>query len=725
MKKEAIALMLLLALAMMPILAIPTSAHTIGTPYPTGSSSLNAPPVDWYQPSGYSDYQTLAWNPEYLMLETLGTTVTANNETVILQGLDEFGAPVEGTVQIPAGTAPESYFEFNDSAASPPEPVLFAKLTGIYQQNGTHNDKFQIMTDPEPFMEYLGEYHYATGWSPGTYSWRGSPPSTYYGPIGTKYLVGHGPGTFCTVQNVPVEPSNPDPLVVYINWHESDGDLYPESTSHTGADGKTYANETGGSTVSSWIYIEGLDQKGNKLAVNVTIPANVEYVDVPTVSCAGQLTTFSSVCSVTGPAAASDSYYLLTNPMPSRILFYYVTLIDHMVIYANSYDLLANPDAIGGLYPGVTNLTVVLEDADGNLIHPAVGQPVDVNFATTGGTIEPSCDVWIYSNEMSAVVNLTADTNPRTVNVTADAEVPACTVGYAPALNLFAWTEIDFDGISSVGLIGPPSWPITEMYYGYDTATVDPTTYANTWLPAYTAPVPPEPPLPPSLGGPNPIGQGVYTTKLNGPIYEVSIPLYVGCNLISSPVLPIMNMDPREPVGVQYYSASEPQLDIGSGIPMSLLFGATDSQNIEMVWWYCDGSWGYYIPSTGVSEGTPVFTDGVGYWIMCDKPCTLEISGVNMQNAPFTPPGGVTGGAAYELLNQRWSLVGVTSITGIPNYEDYLESTLGGPYSVTIGPIWVWYASADVWVRDPPWGLWPGQAFWVYNSLTIPQYLAP
>jgi hypothetical protein len=709
MKKEAIALMLVLALSMMmPMMAMKTtSAHTIGNSYPTGSTSLNTSPIDWINTTAAA---TLAWNPEYLKLETILPVETST--TILVDGYDTYGQPIEAKVFMPAGSGSagtESSFIFNDSVLN--EPVAFAKITDIYQQNGTHNDQFEIFTN-STYAQYLGQYHYSStssipSWQPGVYSY--SPGD---GTGSTKYLKGMGPGIHYTVQNTAVEPTNPDPLRIYINWHESDLDLYPD----LGELGTEQATTT-------WLMIEGLDECGNKLCVNTTIPIGASFVDVT--GCGDA--TWSCVCDVIGPSSSAlNSYYIFTWPMPDRLLCTYTTLIDHMTIYANSYDILANPSNLSttpgvSLYPGVTNITVALVDQDGNLIHPAPGENVSLNFATSGGTIEPSCDVWLSNSNLSATVNLTADTGARTVKVSADADVPSCS--YAPELNLYAWTEVTFDGVDSMFSLAGQAWPIHEMQWGYDTGIVDPTTLLTTWIPGFnqTLAVPPEPPLPPYLGGPDP-ANAPYTFKFDGPLYEVSIPLYVGCNLISSPVVPMMNYNLTEN-DTEYYGSSYG----GHGIPMSLLFNNTDSENVEMIWWYCYGNWYYYIPATNQTNvnsglGPAYFTDGLGYWIMCDKPCTLEISGVDMQNAPFTPP-------TYELPERSWSLMGVTSITGYPNYADYLESTLEGETytgtTVTVGPIWVWNAQYRFWTRDPSWGLWPTQGFWIYNAYPLYQNIAP
>jgi hypothetical protein len=419
-----------------------------------------------------------------------------------------------------------------------------------------------------------------------------------------------------------------------------------------------------------------------------------------------------------------DSYFIFTHPKLQRSLFYYYLLIDHITIHPGSYDILANPDAP----EGTTTITIALRDIDGNLIHAAdygeingIEQEIIVNFAASGGRIAPSCDVHIPECNVKATTTLMADTNPRTINVTADVNVPLCT--YRPPLNLFAWTELAFDGINSANSYEWGDWPIHTMMWGYHTQVNPPT---GNWRTPVTLPAPAKPWLPEDLGGP--AANGI---KLDGPIYEVQIPLFVGCNLISSPVHPIMSS--------QYYNSYPTMMGIDNqGIPMDLLFGKTSATDcIEAIWWYdagapaadpmIDGAWTVYVP--GVTTGG-YFRDGPGYWIKAEKPCTLEISGVFMENGPFTPP-------TYRLNGNTWSLVGVTSVTGI-RLDDYLESTMGSTAIEAVGPAWMYInpgLNADgtsvypswlqtEWIRNPQM-LYPGQAFWVYNKVPYPLYIAP
>jgi hypothetical protein len=160
---------------------------------------------------------------------------------------------------------------------------------------------------------------------------------------------------------------------------------------------------------------------------------------------------------------------------------------------------------------------------------------------------------------------------------------------------------------------------------------------------------------------------------------------------------------------------------IEGGIPMELLFGKTSAVDcVEAIWWYCAFSheWFNYIPSTGASSGSPYFRDGVGYWIKAEKECTLEISGVVMENAPFTPP-------EYPIA-PSWNLLGFTGSVGRQT-QTYLQSlTLGCDYQF-YGPIWVWCARTQSWMYDPDY-LYPTYGFWMYykcNSILGEPTLAP
>jgi hypothetical protein len=695
MNKKSILLMLLLTLSiMLPVFTMKANAYPV-----TATPSTFPQIVEWvgngsntvWTGTGLKAYETLKWNPEYLKVQVWSEIETET--TIIIQGKDTIGENIEAKAVIPEDAVMQSIWIFNDTHTDPPKPVAFAEITGILQQGGTDNTKFLIYTEPEPFEEYLGQYHFSTGFEPGKYDGSVIPVAW------NQFLVGHGPDTPYTVQDVPVQPSNPDPFKIVVNWVDKPNllgisDLLPT------------ANEfpNGGALTDSTVYLESLDENGNKVITPVFIPATTTITG-PITGC-----TYSTFCKVWG-GLQGISYYIFTEPMPQRALFYYYIKIDHITIHPESFDILAYPDYIDPFgYPGVTDITVALRDIDGNLVNAedygtinGIDQKIIVNFFTSGGIIQPS-RATIKKEHSTLTVNITADTNPRTIKVTADANIPPS--AWHDAMNLFTWTEMTFDGINSVL---STVWPIHKLMCGYTDVTGTPTTMAapfKQWLP-------------PELGGPVPDG-----IKLDGPLYEVMIPLYVGCNLISSPVYPMLGYD---------------QYQLGQGIPMDLLFGKTSAiDTIEAIWWIdpIDDpapaeplvekvAWHTYIP--GIPDPTAFFRDGIGYWIKAEKSATLELSGVAMENAPFIP-------CEYP-VHRSWNLMGFTSI-GPMKTDKYLESlatdthydVITGSGSVSIasavGPIWVYDAPSRTWTRDPDW-LWPTQGFWMNYKLPGYAFLAP
>lgn len=742
MKKISTLLVLLLTLSMIsaiPIIAKPASA----LPIPFDNK------VVWNSasgkfPSGDVVAASLMWNPEYIKLVTEGPSSTTGiacdtDTTIILQGLDTYLQPIEASVHIPAGTGDSVPFVFLDDQSG--QPVAFSQITNIIQQGGTHSNSFQISTEPaqldnhgKPWEDYLGKAICTTdgssGFIPGV-----APPVWKTGP----YLKGHGPYGTPTVQNVPVEPANPDPLKVVINWHDDNLDLIPQDKEIDGAiaSGKIY------------LYFEGLDEAGNKLYGRALIDTStgpvyivpVDTVDAPTPTGVHVDHTWSVLCKTWG-GSGKDQYFIFTEPNPEQPLFEFYIRINHITVTPQAYDIIANPNlytfdgitasALGltpsetTFYPGKTNIIVALRDADGNLVNMgdadiALKDYITVNFQTTGGTIAPAL-CYIDKGECYAEVTLTADTNARTIRVNVDVNIPAHTpqspAPYAPEMNLQAYTELTFDGVNSVGPIRqegspvfasptPGAYPIHTLMCGYDT-------YSDIDCEWHNFPVPgPDTVLPPQCDGPEPWG-----IKLDGPVYEVSIPLFVGCNLISSPVYPMLD-------SLQYLIST-----MGPGIPMDMLFGMTAAPEcIEAIWYFGSG-WHLYVP--GVSPAAVptspnidtidmgFFKDGYGYWIKAEKPCTLEISGVAMENAPFVP--------AEYTVHHSWNLMGVTSVAPIAT-TNYLESLATGTSSSSsiasaVGPIWVYYAWAKTWVRDPAM-LYPGEAFWMNYKLDGTADLAP
>lgn len=720
-KTNLLVLMLMLSMiSVIPIVANTANAShvSVTTGYPDNPYSK----ISW-ESGGKDAVASLAWNPEYLQLYV--ETDVYTNTTIHIFGTDAYGQGIEAIACVP-GThdnpiSSSTWITFVDIHSG--KPVAFSNITDMFQEGGTHCNSFEIYTLPEPWEDYLGIYHAATQYLPGQMF----PAYTK----GVQYLVWNG--TAVTIQDVPVEPSNPDPLKVVINFYDAYHTLGHYFSPADMTDPAEWLTNPQGAQYNTTLYLEGLDEHGMVLGGIATITAGNKIVTVSTYEMPlGWIPsdgigawvpanhTWSTVCKVWG-GNKGDEYYIFSHPNGKLALFEYFIRIDHITLTPSAWDILAYPynvDTAGLLYPGVTNITLALRDEDGNLVHAPgnpqivsgklVNQlgPVIVNFYTSGGKIQPSVTDIEWCS-ITAVANLTADTNARTINVTADINVPECPQAAtgsipSPEMSLQAFVELTFDGINSVGpqRDDAPGSPIHMLMCGY-------TTYGQDchWK---TFPAPfPDPVLPLELGGPSPKG-----IKLDGPLYEVSIPLWVGCNLISSPVIPMFGTD---------------QYNLTKGIPMDLLFGDTSATTcIEAIWWYepkddavaSPAMWHTYVP--GVPDPTAYFKDGVGYWIKAEKPCTLEISGVAMENAPFAP-------REYTVYHS-WNLMGVTSIVGIST-ADYLESlgTGAGPSPVAsaVGPIWVYYARYREWVRDPSWGLWPTEAFWMNYKLPGTAELAP
>jgi hypothetical protein len=663
--------------------------------------------IQWLT-GGLANYGTLMTDPEFLAAYAKTTVYTET--TIIIEGKDVFGKSIEASATIPPGASSQTPFIFYDThSESGPTPVAFAQITKVLQQGGTDNEVFAIYTHPEavipplklgalPLEEYMGMYESTNGiYLPGVYD---NNPTPYQVTVG----VGIAYGT----QSFPFEPRNPDPIKVVVEWADGKSptpieDRYPQANEVSG--------QTGGDTVS--LTIQGLDQTGSPITQTINIAPGTPKVDVPGI--------WSTVCKISG---GSGSYYIFTEPKNERPLFTYTLLIDHISINPKSYDILAYPNEVANSapwFPGKTDVIVALRDIDDNPIFAAdygkigstnIPNLIVVNFFTSGGTIKPSTDVTIAQGSAYTYSCLTADTNPRTINVTAVVYVPACIGGAHGSFTLFAWTEMTEDGVNSANDYVWGTWPIHTMQWGYtDSIGV-----------RHTFDVPPKPWLPSELGGPE-----RDAIKLDGPIYEVAIPLWTGCNLVSSPVSPLLQgcyytNYPTSVIETGVPTPSYPTIN-NQGIPMDLLFGKTAAvDTIEAIWWY-DGTWHVYIP--GVSKDpNAYFRDGVGYWIKADQPCTLEISGVYLENGPFTPP-------TYTLTGNSWSLVGVTSITGIQTSQ-YLESTMGSQAIEAAGPVWQYIAPSTAypswfqqgWIRDPA-TVWPGQAFWVYNKVPTSINIAP
>jgi len=676
------------SLLILTLLALSTIT-VFATPAAVAMSVPKDDEVVWYddpatpQIEGYENHGNLTCDPEWLKVRT--DTLVHTDTTIIVQGLDCYGQSIEAKALIPKNTPAQRPFILNDTHTDPQTPVTFYKVTAILQQNGTHCNSFFVETHPEPFEEFLGYYHNGEPFKPGATDALVPPEGKYYHTVGKDKSP--------ALKDYPPEPSNPDPIKIVINWVD-DGDLYFEN------------GEAGHANYATTLLIEGIDQCGNKLifTVNVSVYNSIIHIvkdksDVPPtpwptghVYVVLKCHTWSTICKVSG-GAEYDSYYIFTEPQPQAKLFKYSIRIDHVVVFAECYDIFAHPDYS-------TTITVALVDQDGHLVHSADDNTL-VNLKTSGGEIRPSNDLKIKKCQMWAKATLIADTNPRNVKVVAIVNVPEVKEKPHPKMNLIGWTEVCFDGVSSV-YRDATLWPIDMLMWGYG-GTGD----TQNPYPVYL-PVPPLPWLP---GTPD-------DEKVNGPIYKVYIPLVVGCNLISVPIHPMLCTEYGYPYDVD---TAELNPYSGQGIPMDIIFGEKSSatQTIEVIWWYnaTDGTWDSYIPDES-SDPDAMFVDGVGYWIKAEKPCTIVVSGVFMDNAPFVPP--------EYYLNWSWNLVGVTSLTRIKT-DEYLESLAAGKVSEGVGlncwgPVWVYDAKYGAWIRDPEY-LWPTQGFWV--NVWLPGWIAP
>jgi len=175
----------------------------------------------------------------------------------------------------------------------------------------------------------------------------------------------------------------------------------------------------------------------------------------------------------------------------------------------------------------------------------------------------------------------------------------------------------------------------------------------------------------------------------SGRHYAVFIRLDEGCNLISIPVVPdeYLRWD-RLPCADQCLTS--------------------------VATYRGGGVWGYYDFNAGVGDPISI-TDGRGYWVKAEKPCTLVISGRTMDQYDNATGFGVP--PMYRML-MGWNLVGLTSIKWIETAA-YLESVkapmifLGKPW----GPVWVYRptgAGTGQWIRNPP-TLYATEGMWLFT----------
>jgi len=386
-KVSTILMLALLAISIIPMFAIPVTAAPVPKP---GT-------VDWVDDPGTLEiegeevHKTLACDPEWLKVWTV--THVSHDTEIIVHGKDTFGQNIEAKAKIPTCTDPQVGFPLIDMHSG--ENVAFSRITAVFQQGGEHCNVFQVHTLPEPKQDLLGLYHTATGYSP----------------------VYDGAG-------YPVEPSNPDPLKVVINWVDKNGDGQPTADECT-APGKP-----------STITIKGLDQYGNVLEVTVSIPSTAKIVEVD-VTCR----TWSTVCTVWG-GGIGISYFIFTHPKPQRAIFEYKISVHHISVTADPKNILANGVS-------TSTITITLLDQDDHEVHWTTdADPIEINVAATGGKVKPSLDIEIPGCNTYATTTLTSDTNARIVKVSVLAIVPA-TPGHTE-MQLTGFDIVCFDGLNSV-----------------------------------------------------------------------------------------------------------------------------------------------------------------------------------------------------------------------------------------------------------------------------------
>jgi len=236
-----------------------------------------------------------------------------------------------------------------------------------------------------------------------------------------------------------VEPPNPDPLKVAIDWIDADGDGQPDE------------EECLTRPFDQTITIIGLDQYGNKLEAKFTIPAGVAIQPLDVIC-----HTWSTVCDVMG-GEFDVSYYIFTHPEPERSMFTYKIRIDHIEVTADPKNILADGEM-------KSEITITLKDRDDHEVHWAMyyqypdvpSRDIEINVAATGGRVTPSLDIRIPGCNTRARTTLTSDTNPRIVRVNALALIPE--LSQHDAMELEDDDIVCFDGINSV-----PHKPILEI----------------------------------------------------------------------------------------------------------------------------------------------------------------------------------------------------------------------------------------------------------------------
>lgn len=398
----------LLALSMIPMFTATVEAAPVVTD-----------PVLVWLSGGDGVHDTLTWNPEWLKARVVHHV--SHDTWIHVLGKDTYGQNVEAKAFIPACTGPEETFDLIDVHSG--DPVTFAKITDVYQQGGEHCNVFEIHTKPCTELEtWLGTYH----------------PPVYTPQLDPVW---------------PVEPCNPEPIKVVVNWVDKDGDGQPDLD----ADPTEFPTPP---TVNSTIVIKGLDENGEELEVTIFVPAGARIVNVGPVP----IHTWSVVCTLM-EGEGGITYDIFTEPMDQRAMLKYMIRVHDIEIEADPINILADGNA-------TSTITVYLVDIDGHEVHWTVddpawdirAQPAEVNVAASGGEVDPSLDIKIIGCETHAHTTLTSDTNPRIVKVSVLVILPKVERDNKIVhrhRQISGYIEVCFDGINSVPY--HKEWEIVEL----------------------------------------------------------------------------------------------------------------------------------------------------------------------------------------------------------------------------------------------------------------------
>jgi hypothetical protein len=606
--KIAIAMLVILSVSMISALTMHANAAPVTTP--------NV--LEYVAPNGQAVLTSLLRNPEFLKVHTIN--IIHHDTWIHVLGEDAYGENVEAKTLIPAGTPIESDIPLVDYYSQ--EPVAFTKITDVYQEGGEHCNSFQIHTLPCPKEQWLGTYHQGTNYVPQL-----------------------------DTNNNPVEPCNPDPLKVAVNWKDINGNGLPEDANHTPDPGEF----TNLPTAQSTITIIGLDQNGDPITRNVVIPAGSKIVRVDPA-----LTdkTWSTVCMVTGGDQAT-SYYIFTDPEAQRPILTYHIMIHEIELTFSDKNILADGTS-------TSDICITLLDIDQHEVHWAVDDPgfqsappIEINMWASGGKVEPSVDIEIQGCSTKAETVITADTNGRLIKVTAIAYVPEVQrrmnnvwVTVCPSMTLTDSDNMCFDGLNSAPTV------ITDYPYRAKVCRIE-----------------------------DGIADVEDTCDQH---YVVYITLTKGCNLISIPFQPDEQLLWSDLPGAEQSLICVCTF-MADGIHFDPVEPLTPVKD-----WFC-----YSFCEQGPKDPIPL-CDGLAYWVKAKENCTLVLSGTFMA-ACNVPP-------AYKMAI-GWNLVGVTEIKGMTTCN-YLGSLDIEDALKLWGPVWV--LRSGEWLRNPS-AVYPGEGLWVFT----------